>query len=200
MAKLEQPVGFQRMDASTAVGTRVHSLTQASDVATFEELFEAHWASICRMLAGMVGDPSEAQDLALETFYRLYERTGKTEEDFNTAAWLRKVAVNLALQSMRSFKRRYIHESAEGRASLLNAGADTGPDIVAERERQALARAALARMKSHQSELLLMRYSGASYAEIAEALRVSPTSIGPLLLRAEREFSRVYRKLAQEET
>jgi DNA-directed RNA polymerase specialized sigma24 family protein len=44
-----------------------------------------------------------------------------------------------------------------------------------------------------------MRYSGMNYKDIAKALDLSPTSIGPLLLRAEREFEKVYRALDQEE-
>ena len=44
-----------------------------------------------------------------------------------------------------------------------------------------------------------MRYSGMPYKEIAKALNLSPTSIGPLLLRAEREFEKIYRALVQEE-
>ena len=44
-----------------------------------------------------------------------------------------------------------------------------------------------------------MRYSGASYKEIAAALDVSPASIGPYLLRAEREFEKRYRALLREE-
>jgi RNA polymerase sigma-70 factor (ECF subfamily) len=43
--------------------------------------------------------------------------------------------------------------------------------------------------------LLVMRYSGLSYKEIARALKLAPTSIGPLLLRAEREFEKQYRAL-----
>jgi RNA polymerase sigma-70 factor (ECF subfamily) len=58
---------------------------------------------------------------------------------------------------------------------------------------------ALGQMNSRQSELLIMRYSGMAYKDIAAALNLSPTSIGPLLLRAEREFEKCYRTLTQEE-
>jgi DNA-directed RNA polymerase specialized sigma24 family protein len=54
-------------------------------------------------------------------------------------------------------------------------------------------------MSERQSQLLILRYAGASYKEIAQALDISPTSIGPLLLRAEREFEKRYRALIQEE-
>ena len=38
-------------------------------------------------------------------------------------------------------------------------------------------------------EILLMRYSGFSYKEIAEAVEVANTSVGTLLARAERRFA-----------
>jgi DNA-directed RNA polymerase specialized sigma24 family protein len=45
-----------------------------------------------------------------------------------------------------------------------------------------------------------LRYSGFAYKEIAQTLGLSPSSIGPLLLRAEREFEKQYRVLTQEES
>ena len=39
----------------------------------------------------------------------------------------------------------------------------------------------------------MLRHLGLSYAEIAEALDLSPSSIGQLLARAEREFEQRYR-------
>ncbi|MGZ9223133.1 MAG: hypothetical protein ACXW4Q_13575, partial [Anaerolineales bacterium] len=38
---------------------------------SFESLFYEHWASIHRLFLRMVVDPAEAEDLALETFFRL---------------------------------------------------------------------------------------------------------------------------------
>ena len=62
-----------------------------------------------------------------------------------------------------------------------------------------MVRLALAQMNERQSQLLILRHSGASYNEIARALDLAPASIGPLLVRAEREFEKRYRALAQEE-
>ena len=47
--------------------------------------------------------------------------------------------------------------------------------------------------------VLLADVEGFSYKEIASALNLAPASIGPLLVRAEREFEKQYRTLAQEE-
>lgn len=54
-------------------------------------------------------------------------------------------------------------------------------------------------MNSHQAQLLILRYSGMTYREIAAAMGLSPNSVGPLLLRAERAFEKCYRSLMEEE-
>jgi RNA polymerase sigma-70 factor (ECF subfamily) len=72
-------------------------------------------------------------------------------------------------------------------------------EIMEQEEERDLARRVLAQINERQAQLLVMRYSGMAYKEIAKVLRLSPTSIGPLLLRAEREFEKRYRALAQEE-
>lgn len=48
-------------------------------------------------------------------------------------------------------------------------------------------------MKERSAEMLLLRYSGLAYAEMAAALAVAPGSVGALLARAEREFEAKYR-------
>ncbi len=67
------------------------------------------------------------------------------------------------------------------------------------KRRKRLARLALSHMQPRQAELLSLRYSGMAYKEIAQAMGLAPTSIGPLLLRAEREFAKIYRSLSREE-
>jgi len=109
------------------------------------------------------------------------------------------VATNLALQSIRSFKRREHYEINAGRDALEKAPQNHPPEILAEKEDQRFVRQVLAQMSPRQAELLVMRHSGLAYKEIAEALDLAPTSIGPLLLRAEREFEKRYRALTEEQ-
>ena len=166
---------------------------------SFELLFLEHWSQIFRLLCRLVGDPSEAEDLPLETFFRLYQRHPLPENELNVAGWLHRVATNLGLHSIRSFKRRERYELAAGKFALEETGVDQPPGIIAEQEERDLARVVLARMNKRQAQILLMRHSGMAYKDISEALGLSPTSIGPLLLRAERDFEKRYRVLIQEE-
>ena len=50
--------------------------------------------------------------------------------------------------------------------------------------------------RPQQAQLLVLRYAGLSYKELAQALDVAPTSIGTLLARAERAFEARYRATA----
>ncbi len=174
-------------------------LETESPSAEFEILFTEHWARVYRLLCRLVGDTAEAEDLALETFLRLYQRYPPRESEFNFGGWLRRVATNLGLQSIRSWKRREHYEMDAGRYAFDQAPENRPTEIMAHEEEHRLVRRTLAQMSERQSQLLILRYSGLSYEEIAQAIGLAATSIGPLLLRAEREFKKHYHALEQEE-
>ena len=177
----------------------VETVQARSHSAEFEALFMEHWAHVYRALFRLVGDPAEAEDLALETFYRLYQRYPQPDQDFNLGGWLHRVATNLGLHSIRSFKRREYYESASGKGVPEEAPETSPAKLLEQEEERRLARLVLAGMNERQAQLLVLRYSGLAYKEIASSLGLAPTSIGPLLLRAEREFEKRYRALAEEQ-
>ena len=179
----------------------IETARDESSSSEFELLFEEHWASVYRLLRRLVGDPAEAEDLALETFLRLYKNRQKREVDsFNLGGWLYRVASNLGLHSIRSWRRRERYELTAGKYALENARDEAPAEILAQQEERQQVRLVLAKMNQKQSQLLILRYSGLSYKEIASALGLAPASIGPLLVRAEREFEKQFRALAQEES
>lgn len=166
---------------------------------SFETLFLDHWTHVYRLVLGLVGDPAEAEDLALEAFLKLYQRYPEPPEGFNVGGWLTRVAGNLGLRSIRSYKRRQRYELEAGLGVLEDAPENRPAEVQAREEERRLARMGLARMNSHQAQLLILRYSGMTYREIAAAMGLSPNSVGPLLLRAERAFENAYRSLMEEE-
>src|SRR5258708_38379813 len=177
-----------------------HSASADSGRDSFDLVFTEHWPSIYRHLVRLVGDPAEAEDLALEAFFRLYQRYPNPSAEFNIGGWLYRVAINLGLQSIRGFRRREHYEFSAGKEALDSAPESRPAMIQAREEEHQLARAVLSQMDHRQSQLLILRHSGCSYAEIAHSLDLSPASIGPLLYRAERDFEKRYRALTQEES
>lgn len=171
----------------------------------FEKLFLDHWSSVYGVLLRLVGDPSEAEDLALETFIRLYQRSplGKPArtgvDSFNAGGWLRRVATRLGLNALRGGNRRERYELQAGADDLFDRASENPAELFAAQERRWRVRRTLRDMNPRKAQLLVLRYSGLSYQEIAEILDVAPTSIGPLLFRAERDFARRYREVNPEE-
>lgn len=172
--------------------------SQERAAAAFEALFEQHWPRVQAVVWRIVGDSDEAEDVALEAFRRLHGRMSGPASAADAASsrgWLYRVATNLGLNALRARKRRERHELAAGKA-LLEAASPPNPAVEVERaEERALVRRALAQMKTRAARLLILRHSGLTYAEVAEAVGVSPASVGTLLARAEREFEERYRAL-----
>jgi len=155
---------------------------------SFELLFLEHWPRVYGVLVRLVGDPAEAEDLALETFWQLYQRP--PEQRGSLGGWLYRVATNLGYNALRAAQRRQRYEATAGPA------APPEPPEAAERaETRRRVRAVLDALPARDAQLLLLRHSGFAYKEIAAALGVAPTSVGTLLARAEDDFAARYRAL-----
>ncbi len=158
----------------------------------FDRIFIEHWPRVYAVLVRLVGDQDEAEDLALETFWRLHLQLGAGRIEA-LGGWLYRVASNLGLNALRARKRRARHELEAGQEALQRQAEADPVDALSAAEEQARVRATLAQMDERQATLLLLRYSGLDYRELATVMRVAPGSIGNLLLRAEREFEKKYR-------
>ncbi|MBI5035229.1 MAG: sigma-70 family RNA polymerase sigma factor [Chloroflexi bacterium] len=170
---------------------RVHAASSNKDATEFDAVFLENWQPIYRVLMRLVGDHAEAEDLALETFWRLYQRP--PANDRGLGGWLYRVATNLGLNALRARKRRQQHELDAAKWAIENNVSDPAQDVAAEEER-AQVRTILGEMDERQARLLILRHSGMAYKELADTLGVSVNSVGTLLVRAEREFEKKWRE------
>jgi len=157
----------------------------------FEDLYHQHYATVYRLLYRMVGD--EADDLAQEVFCRLYWQP--PDESGNLRAWLCRVATNLGYNHLRSQRRRRHWEDIFERARRLAGSADTITrlDVSAERQDDCdSARRVLSSLRRRDAQILVLRYSGLTYREIARVTGIAQGSVGTLLSRAERAFGAAY--------
>lgn len=179
--------------ALTAKRARVGSLPE--DRSWFEALFKAHWSSVHGLLFKLVGEHAEAEDLALEAFWRLYQHGSRLENGGARSAWLYRVATNLGLNALRGRKRRQHYENQAGHWTIEENVPPDPPTELERKEQSKRIREVLAQMKPRAARLLILRHSGLSYNEVAAALGIAPGSVGTLLARAEREFEAKYRKV-----
>lgn len=161
-------------------------------IESFESAFQEHWQRIYQVIYRVVGNSAEAEDLAIEVFWRLHGEMS-TGRKALTPGWLYRVAVNLGLNSLRASRRRTRYEDAAGQWTTENRAGSDPLDLAAQAEERNRVRAVLSRLKPRSARLLILRFSGLSYAELASALDIPAASIGSLLSRAEKEFAQAYR-------
>ena len=176
--------------AMTLSRKQAHLAPAKAREAAFEALFEQHWERLCRVLYYLLGDWSEAQDLALEAFVQLYQRPPAQAD--NLGGWLYRVATNLGLNTLRAQKRRQRYEE-QSQMLLAEEMQDDNPATLVERAmEQQQVRAALSAIKPRSAQILILRHSGLSYAEISQVVGIASSSVGTLLVRAEKEFEKQY--------
>lgn len=160
----------------------------------FEVVFDRHWSQVYRLLFHLVGEQAEAEDLAVEVFWRYHQHSPEIQDPQKLGGWLYRVALRLGYNALRSHRRRRHYEELAGQHKL---SLDFGPNaegLIVQTEQRKLVRRVLAQMKSRAAQILVLRHTGSSYAEIAATLDISPGSVGTLLSRAEQEFQQRFKK------
>lgn len=160
----------------------------------FKRVFLEHYPRILNVLLRLLGDTMRAEEVANDTFWRLYQQTGVRSD--NNGGWLYRTATNLGIDALRSSARRVRYENAAIIESGKSNGVNSGPlDQLMVEEKRARVRSALASIRPAQAQLLILRASGLSYKELGEVLGIKPSGVGTLLNRAQTEFRARYLQL-----
>jgi len=152
----------------------------AGDAGAWTALVRRHLPAVTRCAARMLGDLTEAEDVAQDTFLRLHRKlaTWQGGED-GLSSWLHRVAINLSIDRHR----------APARPAALDEVGDVaepaGLDGPLDRRRHL--EAALAGLPERQrAALILVHYQGFSGREAASTLDISVEALESLLARARR--------------
>jgi RNA polymerase sigma-70 factor (ECF subfamily) len=148
----------------------------------FERLFLEEYPKVVAIAYRVLADRPAAEDVAQEVFLRFHRRLSPDSE--RATGWLHAAAVHSALNVIRGERRRAQRETAHAldpaRPPVAN------PErLVEEAEGRREVRRALGRLPQRTAALLMLRYSGLSYAEVATALGMKVGNVGTLLRRAE---------------
>lgn len=153
----------------------------ARDGHAFRVLINRHGAMLHRIAARITGDGHEAEDIAQEALLRLWDHAPRWQPGgMNVAAWLTRVAVNLAIDRQRRTKRLAGDAMPErvDEAPLADAA-------LAQSEAATAARALIAALPDRQRAAIVLTY----YEELpnqaaAEVLGMNLKAFESLLFRA----------------
>lgn len=166
--------------------------------AEFEAVFLEHYGRVVSVLLRLVGDRNRAEELANDTFWKLYRTAGLTSSNGQLGGWLYRTATNLGIDALRTTNRRRKYEDAAARGQEGKSASNPLEDMARAEQRRRV-RATLAALKPAQAQILILRASGFSYNELADILELSPGGIGTTLNRAQAEFRRAYLRLHGQE-
>ena len=159
--------------------------------AAFDAVFREHYPRVVAMLARLMGDRGQAEEIAADAFCKLSanEAGGSSQ----LTPWLYRVATNAGLDALRANARRRRREQAAHAESVRLAPGHGALEALLREERRVRVQEVLGDMKPRDAQLLLLRAEGLAYRELAETVDVQASSIGTLLARAEAEFERKFR-------
>ena len=155
----------------------------ARDNDGFATIFDEIYPDLCRFLEGMLGRHNIAQDIAQETFMRLYRLGPDSLPPEETRFWLFRVARNLALNEINKTKtRQKLRQKIEG---VFQQNKPEPKDTLEQQEDVKKLHRLLQTLPTHQrASLLLREQEEMSYREIARVLETSESKVKTDIFRA----------------
>ncbi len=164
------------------------------------ELYDRHHQRVFHIAYRVLGNASDAQDVAQEVFLHLADRVKSFRGDASLSSWVYRVTVNLSIDARRRGARRPAlllgqaeDSEGEGHARAGIAGPAPEPGESAEQaERDARVRAALDRLSPKLRAVVILRYfESLSYEDLAEVLQCSMGTVKSRLNRAHAALERI---------
>ncbi len=166
------------------------------DVESFGVLVERHEKRLFRLCERMLQDPEAAKDAAQEVFLKAFRKAGSYRPRGKVYTWLYRIAVNHCLNLLRRRKlAQFLSFGEIGGPGDADDGArpefepeDTSPGVERQleaRRRWRATRELIDQLPAGQrAVLVLAKFEGLSYRQIAEVLEISEGAVESRLFRA----------------
>jgi RNA polymerase sigma-70 factor (ECF subfamily) len=151
----------------------------AGDLDAFETLFRQHQKQVYRWIVRIVRDSGIAEDLTVETFWRIHRSRARFDPAGNFQAWARRIATNAALDHLRRARpESELPEDLAGHAR---------PDPAVQRETRERIRQAFSQLSpKYRLVATLALIEEEPYERIADAAGISPALVKVRVFRAVR--------------
>lgn len=158
----------------------------AGDRQVYAEAVRRYARAIAVYAYRMLGNASDAEDIAQETFLRLWTQAARWQPGKAAlSTWLHRIAHNLCIDSLRKNKPSLLNELDDDLAD----GQLAADDALEAENDHIMLHMALGKLPERQrSALALTHYQGLSNKEVADILSVSVDALESLLARARRSL------------
>ena len=161
--------------------TELMTRLAAGDMAALGDLVRRHQDKVLSLSYRLLRDWHRAEDVAQETFLRVYSAAKHYKPKAKFTTWLYRIVVNLCFDEQR--KRAKTAAPLEYAASEVLAESDC--DAAERKEVVGLVKTAVNELPERQRlAVILHRYDGLSHAEIGEVTGWTKSAVESLLVRA----------------
>jgi len=166
----------------------------AGDREAFAGLIERHKKVVYSLARHMLGDETEAEDIAQEAFVKAYFSLAKFRRECSFRNWLCQIATRLCIDHLRARRpeRKVILQER-----VMSAGEDGPAEAIGKRE---MVRTALERLPAYlRAPVVLRHLEELSYQEMAEILRLPLGTVKTRLRRGRAALKKELEGLRREE-
>ena len=158
----------------------------------FEQLMRKYYPRILNFIYRFTGNKANAEDLTQEVFMRVYNSAARYKARSKFQTWLYTIAKNVGLNELRrsknptlSLDEMFDSGEKEIKREIKDPHGSSPDEEIIQMEKIAKIRATINDLPEKQRiAVILKRYEGFSYAEIAATLNVSDKAVKSLLSRA----------------
>ncbi len=162
-------------------------------VEVFNQIYEANYRAIWRFGARLLKHADAAEEIAQESYARLWKELESGTRLDDPRAWLYRVAANLVTTKLRRKLRAANHRpKVEEHIQEWQTGSIDFERQVIYRE---IVPIILSRLPEPMRACLLLYHEGLTGNEIAHVLSIKSSYVGTLVLRAHERFRREYERL-----
>jgi RNA polymerase sigma-70 factor (ECF subfamily) len=164
------------------------------DLEAFETLVRRHQHSVVGTAAKMLGGAADAEDIGQQVFVRVWKHAARYQPSAKFTTWLMTITRNLVFNEMRRRRRsqQVSMDADEGdsiRHQFVDEQAVAPSEEMLDSELHRAIDAAIASLPETQRlAIVLRRYEGMPYEEIAEVLKTSVPAVKSILFRARAEL------------
>ena len=180
---------IEHCDRLMITDTELMRQVKNGDESAFRVLVEKYQQQIRNLSMQYVGNHQDAEEVAQDVFIRLLRAADSYEPKGKLTTFLYRIAVNLSLNKIRDrkWKRWVVWESMNNNEMISHHSEDAeDPNgLLEKKEKQSEIRRVIDSLPANQkTAVLLKRYHGLSYEEIAEIMQCSVSAVESRLHRA----------------
>jgi RNA polymerase sigma-70 factor (ECF subfamily) len=178
------------------------SRIKVGDTEALRELIEAHQHRVIGTVAKMLGDETDAEDIAQQVFVRIWRSAPRYQPTAKFTTWLFKITRNLVFNELRRRRRhasfsldRTIDDDGERPMHTADHTSKAPDSALLDEEMQTAIQTAIDELPEVQRmAIVLRRYDDISYEEIGEILDLSVPAVKSVIFRARAELRQKLRR------